>query len=120
MSAQPNSTDVRVFIENQKAPLPFSLPEWEALDRVCRGEAVWKKTGKRRRGIQIVAKAKPKTKAKEHTLAAQLSEWQGKIAEEHPELYVTNGGLATLDQVEGLPVVGEAIKLFYGPRQNAA
>jgi hypothetical protein len=101
--------------------LSFSLPEWEAADRVRRSEAVWKNTGKKkRRGIQIVARTNA---PKEHTLAAQLSEWQEKIAKEHPELWVTNDGLATLEQVAGLPVVGKetgAIKLFYGPKQEAA
>ncbi len=105
--------DVRTFIGDPPKYL-FDLPEWEANDRVRRGEAIRINLGKKRRGIQIVAKAK----AKEHTLAAQLSEWQATIAEENPDLWVTNGGLATLEQVEGLPVVGQAIKLFYGPRQS--
>lgn len=30
------------------------------------------------------------------------------------------GGLATLDQVQGLPCAGPAIRIFYGPRATVA
>ena len=106
---------VKVFIGDPPAFL-FSVPDWEARDRIRRHEAreIW--TGTRRRGIQVI----PKTKARStqaHTLQGQLSEWQETIQREHPDLWAP--GLARLDQAEGLPVVGPAIKLFYGLKKAA-
>jgi hypothetical protein len=49
-------------------------------------------------------------------LQGQLSEWEETIQREQPE----QDGFATLDQVEGLPIVGPAIKLFYGRPKRAA
>jgi hypothetical protein len=73
----------------------FSVPEWEARDRIRRHEAVVMKTRRGARGIALV----PKRETHE----------------------VEQGsGLATLEQVEGLPVAGPAIKLFYGPPRKKA
>jgi hypothetical protein len=109
---------VKVFIGDPPSFL-FSVPDWEARDRIRRHEAreIW--TGTRCRGIQVI----PKTKARStqaHTLQGQLSEWQETIQREHPDLWApVNGGFARLDQAEGLPVVGPAIKLFYGLKKAA-
>jgi hypothetical protein len=88
---------VKVFIGDPPSFL-FSVPDWEARDRIRRHEAreIW--TGTRRRGIQVI----PKTKARStqvHTLQGQLSEWQEAIQREHPDLWAP--GLARLDQAEG-------------------
>ena len=106
-------SDVKVFIGDPPAFL-FSIPEWEALDRISRREAREINTGKRRRGIQVISKTRARQQP--HTLQGQLSEWEETIQREHPE----QDGFATLDQVEGLPIVGPAIKLFYGRPKRAA
>ena len=106
---------VRVFIGDPPKCL-FSVPLWEAKDAVRRGEARQVNTSKKKRGILIVAKSKSKTNAKEHTLAAQLSDWQQEIAEEHPDLWA-GSARGTLEQIAGLPVIGResgAIQLLVG------
>ena len=92
---QPCPSDVNVFAGDPPRYL-FSIPEWEARDRIRRHEAVVMKTRAGARGIAVVPKRGP------HAVE------QG-------------GSLATLEQVEGLPVAGPAIRLFYGaPRKKAA
>jgi hypothetical protein len=82
--------DVRVFVGDP--PLYIrSIPEWQARDHIHRREAVVIRTSARIRGIRLV---KP---AVTHELQ--------------------QGSLATLEQVEGIPVVGPAIKLFYISRR---
>ncbi len=86
----------------------FNLPSWEANHLIRTGKAREVNSSKRRRGIQVIERTKA------HTLQEQLqqlSDWRE--PDQHPDL--NTKGLAKLDQVEGLPVVGQAIKLFYGP-----
>jgi hypothetical protein len=114
----PLRSDVKVFIGDPPSFL-FSIPEWEAQDRIRRHEARDINTGKRRRGIQVISKAQTHN-SQPHTLQGQLSEWQESIQREHPDLWAEQSDLATLDQVEGLPVVGPAVKLFYSRPKRAA
>jgi hypothetical protein len=65
----------------------FSVPGWEARDRIRRHEAVVMKTRTGARGIAVIPKR-----------------------ETHEIEQGTN--LATLEQVEGLPVAGPAIQLL--------
>lgn len=109
---------VRVFgPDERKLVYLFSIPEWEARDRITRKEAREVSTRKGRRGIQVCARI---TKPAEHTLQGQLAGWQEDLQRERPDIWVQQGGLARLDQVEGLPVVGDPLKLFYGKQKKAA
>jgi hypothetical protein len=114
----PLRSDVKVFIGDPPSFL-FSIPEREAQDRIRRHEARDINTGKRRRGIQVISKAQTHN-SQPHTLQGQLSEWQESIQREHPDLWAEQGDMATLDQVEGLPVVGRAVKLFCSRPKRAA
>lgn len=80
----------------------------EAGDRLRRAEAREIRTSSKRSGILALPR---KTKA--HTLQEQLAEVQVFVERELPDLWVQTG-LAKLKQVEGLPVVGDAIKVFRG------
>jgi hypothetical protein len=92
---QPHPSTVNVFAGDPPIFL-FSVPEWEARDRIRRHEAIVMKTRTGARGIAVVPKRET------HEIE------QG-------------SGIATLEQVEGLPVAGPAIHLFYGtPRKKAA
>ena len=73
----------------------FSIQEWEARDRIRRHEAVVMKTRTGARGIAVVPKRET------HEIEQ-------------------SSGLATLKQVEGLPVAGPAIQLFYGASRKKA
>ena len=90
---QPRSYDVKVFVGDPPIYL-FSVPEWEARDNIKRRDAEVLNSGTRQRGIRLVPKL-------------DIHEQQ-------------DSRLATLEQVEGLPVAGRAIRLFYGKRKKAA
>jgi hypothetical protein len=86
--------EIRVFIGDSPVCV-FSVPEWEARDSIRRREATVLNTRSGMRGIFLVPK---------------------------PDTHETqqSGGLAILEQVEGLPVAGPAIRLFYGKPKKAA
>lgn len=71
----------------------FTVAEWQARDKMKLGEAEIL-FGKRERGIRLVNK--PTIQERE-----------------------LGSGLATIEQVEGLPVAGPAIRLFYGKKKAA-
>lgn len=97
--------------------LGFDVPDWVAREWVRQGKAIKIDEGQKRRGIQIVQQVAEK---REHTIQAQLQGWKGSGAVQ-PELPDLNTkGLARIDQVEGLPVVGDAIKMFYIGKPKAA
>ncbi len=61
--------NVRVFGPGEPlSALDFRVSEWEAHDRVRRNEARWVKTGKRKRGIQVLPRTEAGAKQSEHTL----------------------------------------------------
>ncbi len=94
--------DVRVFVGDP--PLYIrSIPEWQARDHIRRGEATVLRTSAKLRGIRVSPK------------------YIKRAGEQREHESRQGGRLATLEQVEGIPVVGPAIRLFYtgrAERQN--